>query len=108
MTIDIVERGLAGHRRGPDCYVAILIVPDGVAAPRAMQRTTLERRGCRLVEVGRGYTRATGPRSALGRVRCVAAAVVVAARQYLTRWPEATVDEMSGWVRTEVWRQYGS
>ena len=106
MTIDIVERGLAGHRRGPDCYVAILIFPDGVAAPRAMQRTTLERRGCRLVEVGRGYTRATGPRSALGRARRVASEVATAARAYLERWPEATVDEMSGWVRTEVWRQY--
>lgn len=103
MTIHVVERGLAGNRRGPDTYVAILIVPEGVTPPKAMNRTVLERRGCHLVEVGRGYARAGGPRSALSQARERAAAVVAAARGYLERVPDAGVVELSGWVRTEVW-----
>ena len=58
---------------GPDRYIALQIVPQGVEPLRALQSAAAERRGILLVYCGEGYWNRTGLRSAYGRAYDLAA-----------------------------------
>lgn len=60
------KRGRSGFS-GPDTYVAVTIAPDGVTVPYRLNRTVLGKRGIRLIYVGEGYRKHSGPKSALGK-----------------------------------------
>lgn len=59
----------SGFRRfgGPDRYVAVQIVPEGVAPLRVLNHRAAARRGIRIVWCGEGYAEHDGPRSSLGQ-----------------------------------------
>lgn len=52
---------------GPDRYVAVQCVPEGVPPLKSLQERAARLRGIRIKVFGQGYARNTGPRSALGR-----------------------------------------
>jgi len=52
---------------GPDTYVAVQVVPEGVEPLRRLDRKAAARRGIELIYVGEGYDEHRGPRSSLGR-----------------------------------------
>jgi len=60
------KRGRSGFR-GPDTYVAVQIVPDGVRPLSRLDRRSCHKKGIRLVYFGEGYSQHRGPRSALGK-----------------------------------------
>jgi hypothetical protein len=56
--------GRSGYS-GPNAYVAVQIVPDGVSPLVALRHNNV--RGITIYYVGEGYKKHTGPRSRLGR-----------------------------------------
>ena len=52
---------------GPDTYVAVQIVPDGVQPLTALRRDIAKKRGIQIVYCGEGYRAHTGERSSLGK-----------------------------------------
>lgn len=55
---------------GPDTYVAVIGVPDGVEAPYNLRQSTLHKRGISYKYFGEGYSnRQATYRSALGRAQ---------------------------------------
>ena len=52
---------------GPDTYVAVQVVPDGVERLKALNRKLAEQRGIEIIVVGEGYSKHDGPRSSLGK-----------------------------------------
>jgi len=62
---------------GPDTYVAVQIVPDGVDPLKVLREDIAAKRGIAIKYFGTGYFRHAGPRSSLGKA--VAAAVAFAA-----------------------------
>jgi hypothetical protein len=52
---------------GPDTYVAVQIVPEGVEPLDSLQRAAAKRRGIQLLYFGEGYRQHDGPSSRLGK-----------------------------------------
>ena len=50
-------------KQGPGKYVAVQIVPDGVAPLEALRSDSAEKRGIKIIECGEYYWNSTGPRS---------------------------------------------
>lgn len=63
---------------GPDIYIAVQEVPDGVEPLKALRADSARKRGIRIVYFGEGYSKHRGPRSAYGKA-------LAAARAYLTQ-----------------------
>ena len=63
---------------GPDTYIAVQLVPDGVEPLTALRRDIARKRGIEIVYCGEGYRQHTGPRSSLGLA--IAEAEAIAAR----------------------------
>jgi hypothetical protein len=61
--------------RGPDRYVAVQVVPDGVERLKQLRESVAERRGIRIIHCGEGYYGSRGPRSALGQALAKAAQI---------------------------------
>lgn len=57
---------------GPDTYVAVQIVPEGVEPLRALNQDVAKKRGITIERFGEGYSRYSGPRSRLGRALAAA------------------------------------
>ena len=66
----------SGRNHGPDVYVAVQIVPDGVDRLKCLNRTVAEKRGIQIIHCGEGYQEHQGPRSAFGRALSKANALV--------------------------------
>ena len=62
----------SGKFGGPDCYVAVQIVPDGVTPLRNLNRIVAEKRGITLKYFGEGYSRSFTNKSMLGQARLAA------------------------------------
>lgn len=56
-----------GRFGGPDTYVAVQIVPDGVEKLYALDERSARKRGIQIKYFGEGYHNHCGPRSRLGR-----------------------------------------
>ena len=54
---------------GPDTYVAVQVVPEGVERLKALNRQVARNRGIEIIRVGEGYREHQGPRSMLGRAK---------------------------------------
>lgn len=68
-------RGTWPHS-GPDTYVAVQIVPDGVEPLQYLNRRAAERRGIEIIYCGEGYRNRCGSgRSRLDRARMKAAMI---------------------------------
>ena len=69
---EIVTRGQkargSGRFKGPDHYIAVLEIPDGVEAPRVLRESVLDRLGIRKIYIGEYYDAHTGPRSRYARL----------------------------------------
>jgi len=50
-------------KQGPDHYVAVQIVPDGVEPLTALRTDVAAKRGIEIVRCGEYYSKSTGPRS---------------------------------------------
>ena len=63
------SNGSSAHQfGGPDTYVAVIATPEGVKAPKVLNRSILRMRGIKYQYIGEGYsTRCSTPRSALYR-----------------------------------------
>ena len=53
-------------RCGPDRYVAVQVVPDGVQPLTVLRSDVAKKRGIEIIHCGEGYRQHTGPRSSLG------------------------------------------
>ena len=64
-------------KQGPDHYVAVQIVPDGVEPLTALREDVARKRGIEIIRCGEFYGQSTGPRSryaaAMARAQEVAA-----------------------------------
>jgi hypothetical protein len=78
--VEIRSRKASGKwpKLGPDRYVAVQLVPDGVEPLAALRRDVAKKRGIEIVYCGEGYRQHTGPRSSLGIA--IAEAEAIAAR----------------------------
>lgn len=56
-----------GQWGGPDTYVAVVGMPEGVEFPRYANRKVIRDRGGVYEWIGEGYSRYCGPRSSLGQ-----------------------------------------
>lgn len=54
-------------KQGPDKYVAVQIVPDGVKPLQALNQSVAKKRGITIEYFGEGYSRNDGPASSLGK-----------------------------------------
>ena len=54
-------------RKGPDAYVAVQIVPEGVERLRVLNHAVAAKRGIEIQIIDEGYSLHTGPRSRLGQ-----------------------------------------
>jgi len=54
-------------KSGPDRYVAVQIVPDGVERLSCLNRAVAERRGITIEYIGEGYYNRVGPTSSFGK-----------------------------------------
>ena len=69
MTYQIVTRSQhsrgsrSGRFGGPDQYMAVLVIPEGVTSPYALRADSLRKRGIEFHYVGEFYGKSTGPRS---------------------------------------------
>lgn len=71
------KKGKSGWA-GPDTYVAVTVMPEGVSLPSyALRRKSIENLGGRLIFIGEGYSGHFGPKSALGRAIAKAEAFVM-------------------------------
>ena len=52
---------------GPDKYVAVQLVPQGVEPLTQLRQDIAKKRGIEIVRFGEGYSQHTGPRSMLGK-----------------------------------------
>ena len=52
--------------QGPDKYVAVQVVPEGVERLKTLNASAAEKRGIRIIYIGQGYWNRRGPTSALG------------------------------------------
>lgn len=52
---------------GPDRYVAVQIVPDGIEPLTVLRSDVAAKRGIEIVNCGEGYRQHTGPRSSFGK-----------------------------------------
>jgi len=50
-------------KQGPDAYIAVQIVPDGVEPLTALRTDVAAKRGIEIVRCGEYYSKSTGPRS---------------------------------------------
>jgi hypothetical protein len=68
----------SGHGKfgGPDTYVAVQVVPNGVEPLQALNRDVAKKRGIEIHYFGEGYNQHKGPRSALGRALADAKAFI--------------------------------
>lgn len=57
----------SGKFGGPDRYVVVLSWDGDVEAPYTLRRDVLAARGIKFEYMGEGYSRHSGPRSALGQ-----------------------------------------
>lgn len=55
-----------GHFGGPDTYVAVQIVPEGVERLTALSQPSAKKRGIEIRYFGEGYHNHSGPKSMLG------------------------------------------
>jgi hypothetical protein len=74
MTTQIVTRsqhsnGSSAHRfGGPNRYMVVLVVPDGVEVPYVLRQSVLAKRGIKYFYIGEYYGEHTGPRSTYARL----------------------------------------
>jgi len=62
------SRGCGSGFGGPDTYVAVQIVPDGVERLKTLNTAVAQRRGIKLIHCGEGYSqRCKTNRSMLGK-----------------------------------------
>lgn len=59
---------------GPDTYIAVQIVPDGVERLTSLRSDIAAKRGIEIIRIGEGYSSHTGPRSSLGKAMAEAKA----------------------------------
>ena len=78
--------GRSGGYGGPDRYVAVQVVPDGVERLQVLNERAARKRGIRIIQCGEGYSRHTGPRSSFARAKAYAESL---AQRYNTE-PEPT------------------
>lgn len=72
------SRGSTANRfGGPDTYVAVQIVPEGVTPLQSLQEQAAKKRGITIKYFGEGYSKYTGPRSSLGQAIEAAKAWIV-------------------------------
>jgi len=69
-----------GNFGGPDTYVSVLAIPDGVIAPASNFRAVMKARGISYTYIGEGYAEHSGPRSMLGQAKARAEALVASLR----------------------------
>ena len=50
-------------KQGPDRYVAVQIVPEGVTPLTSLRSDSARKRGIQIVQCGEYYSRSLGPRS---------------------------------------------
>jgi hypothetical protein len=55
--------GRAWPSKGPDKYVAVQIVPDGVQPLHSLREDMAKKRGIEIIRCGEYYWNSTGPRS---------------------------------------------
>ena len=72
------SRGSSSGFGGPDTYVAVQVVPEGVEPLRALNQDVAKKRGIVIHYFGQGYNQHSGPRSQLGRALAEAKAFVAA------------------------------
>lgn len=53
-------------KQGPDTYVAVQLVPDGIEPLKYLNHKVAEVRGIKIKIFGEGYSRNSGPKSMLG------------------------------------------
>lgn len=63
---------------GPDTYVAVQCVPDGVEPLTVLNTTAAAKRGITIKRFGTGYIKHDGPRSMLGQAIAAAEAYIAA------------------------------
>ena len=68
----------SGKFGGPDTYVSVQIVPEGVKPLACLNYSVAAKRGIKIEYCGEGYSRNSGPHSALGKA--LAAAKIRAAK----------------------------
>ena len=64
----------AGKHGGPNRYVAVQVVPEGVEPLTSLRLDIAAKRGIEIVRFGEGYSEHAGPRSALGQALAAASA----------------------------------
>jgi hypothetical protein len=75
------SRGSAKGFGGPDTYVAVQVVPEGVEPLVALNRDAAKKRGIVIHYFGEGYQKSSGPRSQLGHALAEAKAFIAAHAQ---------------------------
>lgn len=63
-------------RSGPDKYVAVQIVPEGIEKLVNLNHVVAEKRGIKIIHIGEGYWNRRGPTSSLGKAIEEAKAIV--------------------------------
>lgn len=53
-------------KSGPDIYVAIQIVPNGVSRLKYLNHKVANKRGIKIIYIGEGYSKNKGPKSSYG------------------------------------------
>ena len=59
-------------KQGPDRYIAVQIVPDGVEALTSLRGDVARKRGIEIIRCGEYYRNSTGPRSKYASARALA------------------------------------
>lgn len=73
-------------RQGPDRYVAVQVVPDGVEKLGALNRTVAEKRGIEIIYCGEGYSKSRkAQRSTLSVAIAIAEKIASGINNRLTR-----------------------
>lgn len=68
-------------KRGPDVYIAVQVVPDGVARLTVLNQKVAQKRGIEIIYVGEGYSNRIGERSMYGQAMAEAEAIVAKINQ---------------------------
>ena len=63
-------------RQGPDKYIAVQLVPEGVEPLKTLNENVAEKRGITILHFGAGYYNRTGPQSSYGKALAAAKAFV--------------------------------
>lgn len=64
--------GASNRFGGPDTYIAVQVVPDGVQPLKQLRQSVALKRGIRIIHCGEGYRKNDGPRSAYGQALAIA------------------------------------